>query len=117
MPVSPSYRAYVLEQLNAVGSVTAKGMFGGVGLYREGLFFGLIANDTLYFKVDRETRSEYERAGSEPFRPYGGQSFTMQYYELPGEVLEEPEKLRDWVHAALGAARRKVAGKRKRPPG
>lgn len=115
MPVSPSYKAFVLEQLQVVGTVTAKAMFGGVGLYCHGLFFGLIDDDTLYLKVDDTTRPEFERVGSRPFSPYGGDAHVMQYYELPADVLEDRTALRPWVEQAIEAARRKVAGKRKRP--
>jgi DNA transformation protein len=115
MSVSPSYQAFVLEQLSAAGTVTAKSMFGGVGLYCQGLFFALIDDDTLYLKVDDATRPEFERLGSQPFRPFGDDSHGMQYYELPAEVLEDRAAVRQWVDRALGAARRKASGKR-RPP-
>jgi DNA transformation protein len=115
MPVSPSYKTFVLEQLRALGPVTAKPMFGGVGLYHEGVFFGLLADDTLYLKVDDGNRSDYEAAGMEPFRPYGDGSYSMHYYPLPADVLEDPGALREWAERAVAAARRKAAGKRKRP--
>jgi hypothetical protein len=60
MPVSPSYRAYVLEQLSGLGLVAPRSMFGGLGLYHDGLFFGLVDDDTLYLKVDKTTRPDYE---------------------------------------------------------
>jgi TfoX/Sxy family transcriptional regulator of competence genes len=63
MAVSESYRDFVLEQLGRVASVTAKRMFGGVGIYSQGLFFALIAEDRLYFKVDDSTRPDFERLG------------------------------------------------------
>jgi len=75
MAVSDSYRVYVLEQLQVVGTVTAKAMFGGVGLYRDGMFFGLIDDDTVYLKVDDSNRADFERAGSRPFQPYGEDSY------------------------------------------
>jgi DNA transformation protein and related proteins len=115
MAVSPSYKTFVLEQLKVVGSVTARSMFGGVGLYLDGVFFGLLDDDAIYLKVDDGNRGDYEKAGMGPFRPYGDESYAMQYYELPADVLEEREALREWVGKALAAARRKVAGKRKRP--
>jgi DNA transformation protein len=113
MSVSPSYKAFVLEQLAVAGPVTAKSMFGGVGLYCHGLFFALIDDDTLYLKVDDTTRAEFERMGSEPFRPFGGDSHVMQYYTLPAELLEDRAALRPWVEQAIGVARRKAAGKSK----
>ncbi|MGH7525745.1 MAG: TfoX/Sxy family protein [Gemmatimonadales bacterium] len=117
MTVSPSYRAYVLEQLQVIGTVTAKAMFGGVGLYCRSLFFGLIADDTLYLKVDDGNRGDYERVGASPFRPYGDASYSMHYYELPAEVLEDRSELRLWAEKSVAAARRKSVGRRRRPRG
>jgi DNA transformation protein and related proteins len=107
MPVSREFREYALEQLGRVAPVTARSMFGGVGIYSEGVFFALIADDLLYFKVDDGNREDYERAGKSAFRPYGEGSSPMGYYELPGELLEEPERLRTWVEKSLDVARRK----------
>jgi DNA transformation protein len=113
MPVSPGYKAFVLEQLQVVGTVTARTMFGGVGLYRDGVFFGLVDDDTTYLKVDDENRPDYEALGMEPFRPPG--EVSKNYYQLPADVLEDRELLRVWVEKAVAAARRRSAGKKKRP--
>ncbi|HEX2095489.1 MAG TPA: TfoX/Sxy family protein [Longimicrobiaceae bacterium] len=107
MPVSPEYREYVLEQLGRVVPVTARSMFGGVGIYSEGVFFALMDDDLLYFKVDDTNRPDYERAGKGPFRPFGEESAAMGYYEVPGELLESPDELRSWVEKALAVARAK----------
>ncbi|HYC31951.1 MAG TPA: TfoX/Sxy family protein [Gemmatimonadales bacterium] len=115
MAVSPTYRTYVLEQLSELGSVAAKSMFGGLGLYHEGWFFGLVDDDTLYLKVDALTRSDYEAAGMEPFRPAAGEGPSMGYYEVPGDVLEDPAELGVWAAKAVEVARRKAAGRTKRP--
>ena len=61
MPVSQSYREFVLEQLGRVTPVTGKSMFGGVGIYAQGLFFALIAENRLYFKVDDATQPDFEQ--------------------------------------------------------
>jgi len=115
MPVSESYREYVMERLERVEQVTARNMFGGVGIYFEGLFCALIAEDVLYFKVDDVNRPDFEAAGMGPFKS-GRQ--TMQFYEVPEDVLEDEEKLRLWVGKALDVARRKLAerGKKKAKP-
>jgi DNA transformation protein len=107
MPVSAQYREFVLEQLGRVEPVTARGMFGGVGIYSRGLFFALIADDTVYLKVDDTNRADFEAAGMGPFRPFGDDSPPMGYYELPADLLEEPDRLRPWMHKALEVARRK----------
>jgi DNA transformation protein len=110
MAVSDNYRDFVLEQLGRVTPVTRRSMFGGVGLYADGLFFALIAQDRLYFKVDDTTRSDFERLGMEPFRPFDEDS-AMGYYEVPADVVEDPVQLAPWMRKAIdvaaGAKRRK----------
>ena len=112
MAVSESYRDFVLEQLGRVTPVTGKSMFGGVGLYAEGLFFALIAEDRLYFKVDDTTRSGFERLGMEPFRPFGEDS-AMGYYEVPADVVEDPVQLAPWMRQAIDVAADAKRSKRK----
>ena len=81
-------------------------MFGGVGIYSGDLFFALMADDTLYFKVDDSNRPEFEARGMEPFRPYGDEGEVMQYYCVPEDLLEDPELLGQWAERAIGVARR-----------
>jgi DNA transformation protein and related proteins len=111
MAVSQSYREFVLEQLGRVTTVTGKSMFGGVGIYAQGLFFALIAEDRLYFKVDDATRPGFEKRGMEPFRPFGEDS-AMGYYEVPADVVEDVAQLETWmrkaIHVADNAKRRKT---------
>ena len=107
MAVSESYREFVLEQLGRVTPVTGKSMFGGVGIYGQGLFFALIAEDRLYFKVDDVSRPDFEQLGMEPFRPFGEDS-AMGYYEVPADVVEDSVQLAAWMKQALD-----VAGKAK----
>jgi DNA transformation protein len=113
MSVSDGYKAFVLEQLLPAGAVTAKRMFGGIGLYLERVFFGLIDDDVLYFKVDDATRPDFERSGSRPFRPFGEDAYSMQYYEVPVDVIEDRSLLRDWTHQAVAVARRSATAKKK----
>ena len=105
MKVSESFKAFVLDQLEELGDVAPKSMFGGVGLYHRGVFFAILAADVLYLKVDAATRPDYERAGMQPFRPYPGrQSGTMRYYAVPLEVLESATELAAWARKAVAAA-------------
>ncbi len=114
MPVSEEYLDYVADQLACIGEVVAKKMFGGVGLYHDGLFFGLIASDVLYFKVDDQTRAQYTTAGARPFSPYGEESPSMSYYEVPVDVLEDVDQLRRWAQEAVAAAARKASSSKRR---
>jgi DNA transformation protein len=89
-------------------------MFGGVGIYAAELFFALLDDDTLYFKVDDATRPRFEDRGMMPFRPYGEDGEVMQYYEVPADVLEDPEALGAWVELAIAVARRAKGGRSRR---
>jgi DNA transformation protein len=105
MSVSDDYRDYVLEQLARAGRVASRRMFGGVGLYLDGLFFALIDDDTLYLKTDDSNRPRFERAGSRPFRPFRERpDFEIGYWEVPAEVLEDADELVVWAREALAVA-------------
>ena len=102
---SEGFRQFVLDQLEAL-DVRARAMFGGTGLYSSEHFFGIIARDHLYLKVDETTRVRYETAKMKPFRPYPDRSGTMQYYEVPLAVLESPLDLEQWAREAVTVAKR-----------
>ena len=105
LSVSPGFRQFVLDQLEELGGVTPRSMFGGVGLYHRGVFFGILAGNVLYLKVDDSSRGEYEQAGMRPFKPYPDRSGTMQYYEVPLGVLESSAELAQWASRAIRVAR------------
>jgi DNA transformation protein len=101
MSVSDEYIEYVLDQLSQWGDVTARRMFGGAGLYRDGKMFGLIAEDVAYLKVDDSNRKSFVEAGSSPFKPYPDKPVTMSYFEVPPDVLDAPEELVAWAEQSL----------------
>ncbi len=108
MSVSDDYLTYVLEQLEGVGLIRAKRMFGGAGIYCGHAMFALVADDILYLKVDDSNRGDFEAAGAGPFRPFPDKSsMVMSYYEVPADVLEARERLTVWAQKALEAALRK----------
>ena len=120
MPVSEEYRNYILERLECVGEVTARKMFGGLGLYLDGVFFALAADNILYFKVDDINLPDYEARGTGPFKPFGENSYSMSYYEVPAEILEDDEALAIWANKAYDAALRsksRRSGTKRRKPG
>jgi len=105
MAVSEGYLTFILDQLRpVVPDVRARRMFGGIGLYATDLFFGLISRDVLYLKVDDVTRLEYEARGMPRFSPFEGE-LSMNYSQLPEEILEDREELRLWTGRALEVAR------------
>src|SRR5438876_12365167 len=87
LKVTDTFKAFVIEQLADLDDLVARAMFGGVGLYSRGVFFGIIARDRLYLKVDEVTRPDCGRQGSRAVRPYPDRSGTSGYYEVPVTVL------------------------------
>lgn len=106
LTVRDGFKSFVLDQLEELGGVVPRSMFGGIGLYRGAAFFGIIAGDVLYLKVDAGNRPDYERAGMRPFKPYPDRAGTMQYYSVPVEVLESSIDLAAWARKAVAVAER-----------
>ncbi|MEO8563328.1 MAG: TfoX/Sxy family protein [bacterium] len=112
MSVSDGYLSFVLDQLRAVVPLLrARRMFGAHGLYADDLFFAVIDDDTLFLKVDDQTRADYESRGMPAFRPFEGAA-SMNYSQLPEDLLEDPESLRHWVERAIAVAGRARAKRR-----
>ena len=112
MTASTEYTEYVLELLEPIGPVRAGRFFGGVGISKGSLQFAMIMGNSLYFAVDDDTRKKYEQAGMQPFSymTKKGRVQVRKYFELPEDVLTDPEQLRLWTNEAVRAA-----GKTKKP--
>jgi DNA transformation protein and related proteins len=107
MRVSMGFREFVLDQLGGIANLQPRAMFGGVGLYAGDTFFGIVAADSLYFKVDDKSRGDYQRAGSSPFAPYVDRPAMRMasYYAVPPDVLESAPALDKWARRAIAVAR------------
>jgi len=104
--VSADFLAYVLEQLAQLGELTSRRMFGGAGLYSDGLFFGLIMDEVLYLRVDDANRADYSSRGMAQFRPYVDRPhLSMNYYEIPADVLEDAAELVSWARRSVTVAK------------
>ena len=113
MPVRNEFVEHVVEMLKPFGAVTVRRMFGGWGLYRDGVFFALIAGDVLYLKADEESAADFDRQGLEPFVfRKEGEDIATSYRRAPDEALEDPREMTRWAKAAYGAALRKQARKK-----
>jgi DNA transformation protein len=116
MAVSDSFRDFVIEQLEQTHrDIRTRRMFGGVGIYAGEVFFAVIDNDTLYFKVDDQTRPTFVKRKMKPFQPYGPDGGTIGYYQVPIGVLEDADALRIWVGDALAVAARAQPRRRRHP--
>ena len=111
--------AHVLELLAPLGAVVARRMFGGNGLYCDGLFFGIVHDGTLYLKADDRSRGEFERAGGEPFSyARKGKRATLNFYRAPEHAMDAPADLLPWARSAVSAAlRARAVARPKAAPG
>ncbi|MCC7230552.1 MAG: TfoX/Sxy family protein [Fimbriimonadaceae bacterium] len=112
MGFSPQFREFVEERLSACVPIRTKAMFGGVGIYSADLFFALIAEDKLFFKVSELNQADFEMQGMMPFFPYDSPT-PMGYWELPADVLEDPVELRLWIDKALAVAQSKKPNRKR----
>ena len=108
---------HIVDLLRRWGPVGVKRMFGGVGLYRGGVMFGLVSDEQVYFKVDEGNAAEYERRGLEPFRyERSGKTVALSYRTVPEEVFDDAEALYAWARAAWEAALRAQTRERRPRP-
>ena len=112
MPFTPEYRSKVESILSQIVPIRTKAMFGGLGIYSDDLFFALIDDDRLYFKVDDANRADFEAKGMCAFVPFPG-SKPMGYWELPDIVLNDSRELAIWIDKALGVANRAKSSKKR----
>ena len=103
---------FLRETLGVLGPIHARKMFGGHGLFHDGLMIGLVADDVLYLKADEQTVPLFLEKGLEPFEYVkNGKPMQMSYYLAPEEIYDDPDEARQWASLAFAAAQR--AKKRK----
>ncbi len=102
---STEFSEFVTEQMALFGAITIKAMFGGFGIYRDGLIFAIIVDDKLYFKVDAASIEDFKHLGLLPFTYEArGKQVSMSYYEAPAEVLEDRHEMAIWAKKAYQSA-------------
>ena len=102
------------DLFSAFAPITTRAMFGGHGVYRDGLILGIVIDDALYLKVDAVTRASFEAAGCAPFMYEAkGKSMPMSYWSVPDEALDSPQEFRPWAQRAWDAALRKPPAKKR----
>jgi DNA transformation protein len=115
MPVSNSEKefvSYVVDLMPSIGPVTAKRMFGGHGVFLEGLMFALISDGTLYFKVDTQTKSDFVEKGLEAFTyQKKDKVMKMSYFNAPEETMEDVDVMNLWANKAYSVALRAASKK------
>ena len=110
--MSNDFVDYVMELLGPFGTVGARRMFGGHGVYLDGLMFAIVSEDTLYLKADEMNRIEFEQAGCEIFGyARKGRRATLGFFRAPEDAMESPELMLPWARTAYAAALRANAKK------
>lgn len=105
-----AFANYVVEQMVGFGLVQAKAMFGGFGIYRDGLMFGLIVSDQLYFKVDDQSKQRFVDRGLPPFQYESkGKVSSLRYHQAPPETYDDADEMAKWARVAYDCALRQQA--------
>lgn len=115
MSVDESLADLARELFAAAGAVSIRRMFGGAGLFSDGVMFGLIADGTIFLKTDQQTESAFRAEGSEPFAYEArGRTVALSYWRMPERLFDEPDEAAGWARAAMRVAR---AAAQKKPAG
>ena len=99
---------YLHEVFESFGPISSRKMFGGYGIYHDGLMFGLVADDELFLKVDDQSRAQFEARGLDAFEyvKKDGKSAKMSYHRAPEEIFDDPDEAKTWAMIAFDAALR-----------
>ncbi len=115
MVASAGFAEFLRDQLAPLGPITMRSMFGKTGVFCDGVMLGMVADDTLYVRVDDHNRSTFKEAEADPPLNYAkqGRAIDLAFWRVPERLMDEPDELLAWARAALAAAHR-VAAKRGR---
>ncbi len=106
MAITDGFIAQIKEQLRRLGTITVRKMFGGAGIYCNGLIIAIANDDVLYFKVDDATRDTFEVEGTGPFRyPLkDGVQVMNSYWRVPERLFDDEDEMLVWARRALDAS-------------
>jgi DNA transformation protein len=119
MAKTSEFCEHLMDRLAPIGAPSYKFMFGGFGIYVDGLMMGLVADDVLWLRTDDENRPDYEARGIKPFQPMSknGPMGVMPYYTVPDDVLDDQDAFLEWAKKARDAAVRHAVAKTKKATG
>jgi len=103
---SAGFLDFITEQMTGFGPVSARRMFGGAGVFRDGLMFALIVDEVLYFKADQTTEADFRGEGLSPFayETKNNRRTVMSYWRAPERCLDDPDEMTDWCRKAFAVA-------------
>ncbi|MGQ0801062.1 MAG: TfoX/Sxy family protein [Pseudomarimonas sp.] len=101
--------SYLHEVFASFGSIESKRMFGGYGIYHQGLMFGLVADDALYLKADTLSRNDFDSRGLLAFEFIKqGKATQMSYFAAPESIFDDPDEAAIWAERGYQAAVRAI---------
>ena len=105
---------YLTELFSGFGPVTVRRMFGGAGVFADGLMIALVVDGVIYLKADDSIVPLFEREGLAPFsyKTKDGKRTLKSYWRMPERLYDEPDELAEWARLALAAARRAAPARR-----
>ena len=107
MTEQQEFATHIVDLLDPFGPCEARRMFGGFGIFHQGLMFALIADANLYLKADAQTRELFEDEGCEAFSYYKkDKEYRLSYYLAPDEFFEDDVATLRWARLAFDAALR-----------
>ena len=118
MAASDSFFEFLREHLAPLGRISLRRMFGKAGVFCDGVMFAMVADGTLYFRIDDGNREAFKEAQSSPSLSYdkGGRKIDLAFWRAPERLFDEPDELVAWARTALAAARRVEAKKNRTGP-
>ena len=119
MVASDAFAEFLRDQLAPLGRITMRRMFGKTGVFCDAVMFGMVTENTLYFRVDDQNRATFQEAESFPPLNYEkkGGAIDLSFWRVPERLFDEPDELVSWAGAALAAARRVAATRERTAPG
>src|SRR5271168_2924640 len=118
MVASDVFAEFLRDQLGPLGRITMRRMFGKTGVFCDAVMFGMVTENTLYFRVDDQNRMTFREAESFPPLNYKkrGSTIDLSFWRVPERLFDEPDELVSWARAALAAARRVAATRERTAP-
>jgi DNA transformation protein len=118
MVASAAFAELLREHLAPLGPITLRRMFGKTGVFCEGVMLAMVSDDTVYVRLDDQDRASFKEAEASPLLSYqkGGRSIDLAFCQVPDRLIDEPDELLARARAALAAAHR-VAATRRRSSG
>ena len=107
MALNEDFKNFVLDQIQGIGEFETKRMFGGLALLRHGSAFAKIKHDKVWLKVDNSNIADFQKFGMSQYTFGKENSRKLNFYETPIEIIEDRDKLKDWIQKSIDIATKK----------